>query len=439
MATRQYIGARYVPVLADPTEWSALVPYEALTIVTYLNNSYTSRKPVPAGTLPTNTAYWALTGNYNAQVEEYRQATVALSGQVSTYKNEVDSYHAEVDGYHTEVQGYHAEVQAYNDKVNSYLKPVATPVVFLGDSFMSGYQDDAPSITGFSLIAAARLGLVQNTDFFNNPKAGGGFIGQTDNLSYLNQFKEIESTLPLSKIRSIFVVGGTNDGGLNITTPAANFFAYVKGKCPNATIYVGYDGFPSSGELAGNTAAAYKDVALKNGAAYLEGFKTALAWNDRPAVGYHPGVTGQSHLADCLESYMQGVEFSSYFKSTPTFTPSLNMTQTENFSGVIFYARKDVLTMWSPNGAWIASGLSTIAANGKVKLGDFGFGANIIGRGVTAPFPCIAQATDLSKTFPPLCLGFENNALYLYNNSAFSVQGISTFYIPGGFYQFLTY
>lgn len=81
MATRQYIGARYVPKFADPIEWVKEKSYEPLTIVTYLNNSYTSKKSVPANTEITDTNYWVITGNYNAQVEQYRQEVVA-------YRNE---------------------------------------------------------------------------------------------------------------------------------------------------------------------------------------------------------------------------------------------------------------------------------------------------------------------------------------------------------------
>ena len=75
MATTQYIGARYVPILADPVEWSSEKTYEPLTIVTNEGNSYTSRQFVPKGINIDNTDYWALTGNYNAQVEQYRRET----------------------------------------------------------------------------------------------------------------------------------------------------------------------------------------------------------------------------------------------------------------------------------------------------------------------------------------------------------------------------
>ena len=49
MATRQYIGARYVPKFANPIAWDSANSYEALEIVTYNNTSYTSKKPVPVG------------------------------------------------------------------------------------------------------------------------------------------------------------------------------------------------------------------------------------------------------------------------------------------------------------------------------------------------------------------------------------------------------
>lgn len=70
MAVRQYIGARYVPKLEG--EWTNNTEYEALTIVTYNNASYTSKIPVPAniGNPLDNPTYWVCTGNYNAQMAE---------------------------------------------------------------------------------------------------------------------------------------------------------------------------------------------------------------------------------------------------------------------------------------------------------------------------------------------------------------------------------
>lgn len=58
---------------ADPIEWDPNRSYEALTVVLHDGNSYTSQQFVPAGIAITDNVYWAETGNYNAQVEQYRQ------------------------------------------------------------------------------------------------------------------------------------------------------------------------------------------------------------------------------------------------------------------------------------------------------------------------------------------------------------------------------
>lgn len=83
MANRQYVGARYVPKFADPVEWDNIRQYEALTIVTHLGNSFTSKKPVPAGVDIANGEYWVNTGNYNEQVATYQQQVTALSERVA--------------------------------------------------------------------------------------------------------------------------------------------------------------------------------------------------------------------------------------------------------------------------------------------------------------------------------------------------------------------
>lgn len=67
-----YIGARYVPKFSDTpgSEWDNSIQYEPLTIVLYQGNSYTSKTFVPVGADINNTTYWALTGNFNAQLQQ---------------------------------------------------------------------------------------------------------------------------------------------------------------------------------------------------------------------------------------------------------------------------------------------------------------------------------------------------------------------------------
>lgn len=82
-AYNTYVGARYVPIY-DGT-WSSRKKYEPLVVVQYQGNSYTSKTYVPAGVNPTNENYWAQSGNYNAQVEEYRQEVARLTTLVDEF------------------------------------------------------------------------------------------------------------------------------------------------------------------------------------------------------------------------------------------------------------------------------------------------------------------------------------------------------------------
>ena len=98
MAVREYVGARYVPLFADPLQWSNTRTYEPLTIVVNQGNSYTSRQFVPTGIDISNEDFWALTGNYNAQVESYRKEVEALKESTEKGFSDIRAYVAqEVD------------------------------------------------------------------------------------------------------------------------------------------------------------------------------------------------------------------------------------------------------------------------------------------------------------------------------------------------------
>ena len=119
MAVTQYIGARYVPLFyvntVDGTNtWEAGVQYDPLTIVTYLNQSYTSKIPVPSsvGNPADNPTYWVITGGYNSQVAQLQQDVDDLTLQYGVIAPEVaelygrkrtfvllgDSYEYGIDG-----------------------------------------------------------------------------------------------------------------------------------------------------------------------------------------------------------------------------------------------------------------------------------------------------------------------------------------------------
>lgn len=90
----KYVGARYVPLFADPAEWNINSTYEPLTIVLNEGNSYTSKQYVPVGIQIDNEEYWAKTGNYNAQVEQYRQEVQRLATKINEEYTRVFDTHA---------------------------------------------------------------------------------------------------------------------------------------------------------------------------------------------------------------------------------------------------------------------------------------------------------------------------------------------------------
>lgn len=85
MTVREYIGARYVPIFMG--EWDNTATYEPLSIVMYQGASYTSRQYVPIGVPITNETFWALSGNYNAQVEAYRQEVLTFDSRIDAVEN----------------------------------------------------------------------------------------------------------------------------------------------------------------------------------------------------------------------------------------------------------------------------------------------------------------------------------------------------------------
>lgn len=93
--SQTYTGMRYVPIFGRKGEstiaWDNSEPYEPLTIVTYNNESYTSRQYVPAGVAITNTDYWAKTGAINAQIAELQDALpIAQFDSENTVKAYID-------------------------------------------------------------------------------------------------------------------------------------------------------------------------------------------------------------------------------------------------------------------------------------------------------------------------------------------------------------
>src|SRR5699024_9882674 len=83
-----YVGHRYVPMIMG--QWDKSIAYEGLSIVQHEGNSYTSKKHVPIGIDILNEEFWAVTGNYNLQVEQYRQEVIKLLEDMDLLELDLD-------------------------------------------------------------------------------------------------------------------------------------------------------------------------------------------------------------------------------------------------------------------------------------------------------------------------------------------------------------
>ena len=221
MAVTQYIGARYVPIFAEPDEWDNTKKYEPLTIVLHEGNSYTSKQAVPVGIDINDTKFWAQTGNYNAQVEGYRREVRAFDGRITANADAITdlsddlasetlarsnndaTLDGKIDSTKAELQG---QINSTKSELEAEMSELATKknyIGIIGDSFsvrdgVSQTFDYWPKI------------LSDKTEFnvINKATGASGFcVGNT----FESQLDELISDPNFDKVSHIIVYGGAND------------------------------------------------------------------------------------------------------------------------------------------------------------------------------------------------------------------------------------
>lgn len=182
MDNNVYIGERYVPKFDG--NWDNSKTYEPLIIVIYANNTYTSKKYVPAGTLPTDTDYWALTGNYNGYIAQ-------LQSDMSDLKDDM-----------------------------SLIESGKRNIIYIGDSYMYG-----PGTLTQSMNARLKVNWSHN---FSH--GATGFIRDTDGLNFLHQLEAAaaSSYFENDDVTDIIMAGGINDDENNTASDYATAIASIK-------------------------------------------------------------------------------------------------------------------------------------------------------------------------------------------------------------------
>lgn len=76
---------------ADPIEWDSENAYETLTVVLYQGDSYISKQAVPTGINISDEEYWVHAGDFNAQLEAYRQEAIRALQDAESAQNSADN------------------------------------------------------------------------------------------------------------------------------------------------------------------------------------------------------------------------------------------------------------------------------------------------------------------------------------------------------------
>lgn len=221
----QYIGARYVPLFAEPFNWDINKEYEPLTIVTNQGNSYTSRQFVPKGVDISDTSFWATTGNYNAQIEQYRLEVKAMKSKVDALTKAVDGVGETIAPLQTmlnEGKGGMLSLVYYADYYNrDFLDSNAQSFCKVGDNFyIAGNKtDDSEQIIYTADCATDTVSgnkLTLSKSHMNSFK----YVKSTNHFYTLSQSKRIDelnagnfsvvNSYPVAKQIAGF---GTNDNG----------------------------------------------------------------------------------------------------------------------------------------------------------------------------------------------------------------------------------
>lgn len=122
--TSMYIGARYVPIFADPVEWDDEREYEPLTIVIHDGSCYTSKCYVPKGAqLPPypegQTKYWVKTSDYNYQFADLKKTVLDLSRLVEQFQKDNKTFTDLINGWNEKVQQWETEMTAWGERLDT--------------------------------------------------------------------------------------------------------------------------------------------------------------------------------------------------------------------------------------------------------------------------------------------------------------------------------
>lgn len=226
MTVTQYIGSRYVPVFADPIEWDNTKTYEPLTIVTNDGNSYTSAQYVPKGIDIANASYWKLTGNYNAQVEQYRKEVANYDSRITTADGTANDALSLAQTNEQNIATLDAQMAGTEDsELLTKIKAADSRpfAVFLGDSWTADANSNLVPDADRSWVPKVANSVGCDYKVY---AVSGALISGTATADVVNQISRAKAELTdIARVKYVFLVGGVNDYQSVATVTSTSFQA----------------------------------------------------------------------------------------------------------------------------------------------------------------------------------------------------------------------
>lgn len=268
-----YIGNRYVPIIVG--EWDKNRAYESLSIVTYSGTSYTSTKNVPVGIEISNTEFWVMTGNYNAQVEEYRKETEALANKVGviTDKN----------------------------------------IIVIGDSYGKGWDQAGNQYTPYTTFASQYTGV----PIKNESESGSGFANTGDEgntfAGLISKVANAMSKDERDKVTDIMFIGGFNDrthSSTEIITGMIACLSICKNSFVNAKYgcgMIGWSTYSPDYPALNNVVYRYQREFTVRGGYYITDIDRSMHnYTFFADDGIHPNEIGHKFIGLALSDFIKG-------------------------------------------------------------------------------------------------------------------------------------
>ena len=280
MATRQYIGARYVPKLMG--EWDKNISYENLVIVTYKGNSFTSKQNVPQGVDISDKNYWVNTANFNAQLVTINEDISSVNGEISSINDEITSINGEITSINDEITSINDEITSINGEItsiNGEITSIKDEInsnlgIVIGDS----YTTHDPNSGGVTYTKNLGELLVKNGCLTNCFSYGvnGARYAINSNSNFMSQLESASSDDRFNNddVKVIIIEGGQNERFESNTDYNRIYNAvkatldYAKSKFVNANIYVlpiGWNGVKSNTSSMDNIWNPIINCAIDNG------------------------------------------------------------------------------------------------------------------------------------------------------------------------------